>query len=50
MMDPEKRRKLARRITDLLPAPAEIAQDWGEFIVDVVDPSGVLWRIGQNVS
>jgi 4-carboxymuconolactone decarboxylase len=47
-MDPEKKRKLAKRITDLLPAPDEIAQDWGEFIVDVVDPTGVWGRPGLS--
>jgi 4-carboxymuconolactone decarboxylase len=47
-MDAEEKRKLARRITDLLPAPDEIAQDWGEFIVDVVDPAGVWGRPGLS--
>jgi 4-carboxymuconolactone decarboxylase len=47
-VDPEKRRKLAKRITEMLPAPDEIAQDWGEFIVDTVDPTGVWGRPGLS--
>jgi 4-carboxymuconolactone decarboxylase len=47
-MDPEKRRQLAKRITDLLPAPEEIAEDWGALIVDTVDPAGVWSRPGLS--
>ena len=47
-MDADKRRALAKRITDLLPAPEEIAEDWGGFIVDAVDPAGVWGRPGLS--
>ena len=40
-MDEEKKLELARRITDALPAPEEIRDDWGKMIVDTVLPLGV---------
>src|SRR5262249_50186954 len=42
-MDPEQRRKEIRRITDLLTAPEEIREDWGGFLLAVVDPASGLW-------
>jgi 4-carboxymuconolactone decarboxylase len=47
-MDADTKRKLAKNITELLPAPDEIAQDWGEFLVDVVHPTGVWGRPGLS--
>jgi 4-carboxymuconolactone decarboxylase len=47
-MDPEKRRALARRITQMLPAPEEIAEDWGGYLIDAVDPDGVWSRPGLS--
>jgi alkylhydroperoxidase/carboxymuconolactone decarboxylase family protein YurZ len=47
-VDPAKKRELARRYTEMLPAPEEIAQDWGEFLIDVVDPLGVWGRPGLS--
>ena len=38
-MDEEKKLELARRITDALPAPEEIRDDWGKMIVDTVLPT-----------
>ena len=43
-MDDEKKLELARRITDALPAPEEIRDDWGKMIVDTVLPLGVWSR------
>jgi 4-carboxymuconolactone decarboxylase len=45
MTDQEKR-KLARRLTDALPAPEEIRDDWGMLIIDTVLPNGVWSRKG----
>jgi len=38
--------KFARLITDVLPTPDEIRDDWGSFIHDVVLPDGVWGRPG----
>jgi len=40
-MDEEDKLKLARAFTDQLPAPEEIRDDWGKFIIDTVLPEGV---------
>lgn len=45
-MDPAEKLKMARQITDRLPAPEEIRDDWGRFIVDSVIPNGVWSRPG----
>jgi 4-carboxymuconolactone decarboxylase len=42
-MDAEQRRKEIKRITDLLTAPDEIREDWGGFLLDVVDPAKGIW-------
>ena len=42
-MNPKERREATRRITDLLPAPDEIKEDWGGFILDTVDPAAGVW-------
>ena len=47
-MDEEKKLELARRITDALPAPDEIRDDWGRLIVDTVMPLGVWSREGLS--
>ena len=47
-MDDEKKLELARRITDALPAPEEIRDDWGKMIVDTVLPLGVWSREGLS--
>ena len=47
-MTDEEKRKLARRLTDALPAPEEIRDDWGMFIVDTVLPNGVWSRPGLS--
>jgi len=47
-MDEEKKLKLARAITDQLPAPEEIRDDWGTFIIDTVLPEGVWSRPGLS--
>ncbi len=46
-MDAEERAQLARRITDMLPAPDGIRDDWGGFIVDTVS-DGVWARPGLS--
>ena len=43
-MNDEEKRKLARAITDQLPAPEEIRDDWGRLIIDTVLPEGVWSR------
>lgn len=48
-MDEETKLKLARQLTDFLPAPEEIRDDWGKFIVDTVLPAGVWSREGLSV-
>lgn len=45
-MDEKDKLKLARTITDQLPAPEEIRDDWGKFIIDTVLPEGVWSRPG----
>ena len=45
-MDGEERLRFARAITDALPAPDEIRDDWGLLIVDTVLPNGVWARPG----
>ena len=47
-MNDEERRKIARQIIDALPAPREIEDDWGRFIVDTVLPCGVWSRPGLS--
>lgn len=45
-MNDKDKLKLARAITDQLPAPEEIRDDWGSFIIDTVAPEGVWSRPG----
>ncbi len=47
-MNEEQKLKVARAITDALPAPEEIRDDWGKFIVDTVLPEGVWSREGLS--
>jgi 4-carboxymuconolactone decarboxylase len=47
-MNEEEKLKLARRITDALPAPEEIRDDWGKLIVETVLPEGVWSREGLS--
>ncbi len=47
-MDEEKKLKMARQITDALPAPDEIRDDWGKLIIDTVLPAGVWSRDGLS--
>jgi 4-carboxymuconolactone decarboxylase len=47
-MDEEKKLKLARRITEALPAPEEIRDDWGKMIIETVLPEGVWSREGLS--
>jgi 4-carboxymuconolactone decarboxylase len=47
-MDEEKKLKMARQITDALPAPDEIRDDWGKLIIDTVLPLGVWSREGLS--
>lgn len=47
-MNEEQKLKLARAITDTLPAPDEIRDDWGKFIIDTVLPEGVWSREGLS--
>jgi 4-carboxymuconolactone decarboxylase len=46
-MDAAERRKLAKQITDTLPVPAEIEEDFGSFVADVV-MGGVWSRPGMS--
>ena len=48
-MNEKDKLKLARTITDQLPAPEEIRDDWGKFIIDTVLPEGVWSRPGLPV-
>jgi 4-carboxymuconolactone decarboxylase len=48
-MNEEERLRFARALTDALPAPEEIRDDWGLFIVDTVLPNGVWSRPGLSV-
>jgi 4-carboxymuconolactone decarboxylase len=43
-MTEEEKLRIARAITDALPAPDEIRDDWGRLIVDTVLPDGVWSR------
>ncbi len=47
-MNEEEKLRFARAITDALPAPDEIRDDWGRFIVDTVLPEGVWSRPGLS--
>jgi 4-carboxymuconolactone decarboxylase len=47
-MDEETRLRIARQITDALPTPDEIRDDWGALIVDTVLPDGVWSREGLS--
>lgn len=47
-MSEEEKNKLARQITDALPAPEEIREDWGKLIIDTVLPEGVWSREGLS--
>ena len=47
-MTDDERIRFARAITDALPAPEEIRDDWGLFIVDTVLPGGVWSRLGLS--
>ena len=47
-MNEEEKLKLARAITDTLPAPDEIRDDWGKMIIDTVLPEGVWSREGLS--
>ncbi len=44
----ERRMRQARAITDALPAPEEIRDDWGKLIIDTVLPEGVWSREGLS--
>ncbi|MFP6809158.1 MAG: carboxymuconolactone decarboxylase family protein [Pseudomonadales bacterium] len=48
MMNEEEKLKLSRAITDQLPAPDEIRDDWGKLIIDTVLPEGVWSREGLS--
>ncbi len=47
-MQEEEKLRLARAFTDQLPAPEEIRDDWGKFIIDTVLPEGVWSRPGLS--
>lgn len=47
-MDENDKLELARAITDQLPAPEEIRDDWGRLIIDTVLPQGVWSRPGLS--
>ena len=44
----EEKLAIARAITEALPAPEEISDDWGMLIVNTVLPDGVWSRPGLN--
>ena len=46
-MDEERKLEIARRITDMLPTPDEIRDDWGKMIIDSVT-NGVWARDGLS--
>ncbi len=46
-MDEERKLEIARRITDMLPTPDEIRDDWGKMIIDSVT-NGVWVRDGLS--
>ncbi|HEY5645986.1 MAG TPA: carboxymuconolactone decarboxylase family protein [Pseudomonadales bacterium] len=45
-MTEDEKTRLAQAITEQLPAPEEIRDDWGRFIIDTVLPEGVWSRPG----
>ena len=47
-MNEEEKLKLSRQITERLPAPEEIRDDWGKLIIDTVLPEGVWSREGLS--
>ena len=47
-MNDQEKLELARRITDALPAPEEIRDDWGKLIIETVLPEGVWSRPGLS--
>ena len=47
-MTEEEKLKMSRQITDALPAPDEIRDDWGKMIIDTVLPEGVWSREGLS--
>ncbi len=47
-LDEQEKLRLARAFTDRLPAPEEIRDDWGLFLVETVLPEGVWSRPGLN--
>ena len=47
-MNEEEKLNLARAITDALPAPEEIRDDWGKLIIETVLPEGVWSRKGLS--
>ncbi len=49
-MTEEEKLRIARAITDALPAPDEIRDDWGRLIVDTVLPDGVWSRPTSHVA
>lgn len=48
-MSDEERRRMARALSEALPAPDEIRDDWIRFIMDTVLPDGVWARPGLSV-
>lgn len=48
-MDEKEKREFARRLTERLPAPEEIREDWGMLVVNTVIPDGVWSRPGLAV-
>ncbi len=47
-MNEEEKLRLARAFTERLPAPEEIRDDWGRFIIETALPEGVWSRPGLN--
>ena len=47
-MDEQEKRKRALQITERLPAPEEIREDWGKLIVETVMGEGVWDRPGLS--
>jgi len=47
-LDAAEKQRLAREITERLPAPEEIRDDWGRLIIETVLPEGVWSRPGLN--
>ncbi len=50
-MNEEEKLALARQITDALPAPEEIRDDWGKLIIDTVLPNevGRVWGCHKEI-